>query len=100
MKKIGKYLLLILVIILIIIGIVYYFKNNYSKVTVYINETDKVKIYNVRNGKKLEELENPNMEGYAFAGWYYLDSKDEFDFSTKITEDITIVAKWAKVSIE
>lgn len=100
MKKIIKYALIILIVILAAVGIFYYYKNNYSQVTVYINDVDKVKIYNVHNNKTLKKLENPSMDGYAFIGWYYLDSEEKFDFSTKVTEDVTIVAKWAKVTIE
>lgn len=87
-------------IVLIIVGIVFYFKNNYHQVTVYINEVDKVKIYQVRHGEKLEKLKNPSMEGYAFAGWYYFNTEDEFDENEKITKDITIMAKWAKVNFK
>lgn len=100
MKKILKYLLIVVVLILIVIGGTFYFKNNYSQVTVYINEVDKVEIYNVRNGKTMKVLDIPYMDGYAFTGWYYLNSDEKVDFSKAITEDITIVAKWAKVNIE
>jgi len=50
---------------------------------------------------KVEEENNvlkpqdPTREGYVFAGWYNGDVK--FDFSTKITEDITLTAKWTKI---
>lgn len=100
MKKILKYFLIVVVLILIVAGSIFYFKKNYSEVTVYINDIDTVKIYNVRNGKTMKELDNPFMDGYAFIGWYYLDSDQKFDFSKEITEDITIVAKWAKINIE
>ena len=100
MKKFFKILLAFIILILIIVEIVIYFKTNYSQVTVYINDIDKVKIYNVHNGKQLKKLNNPSMDGYAFAGWYYLDTEKEFDFSTKITKDITIFAKWAKITVQ
>ena len=100
MKKFFKVLLTIVILILIIVIIVFYFKTNYSQVTVYINDIDKVKIYNVHNGKQLQKLDSPNMDGYAFAGWYYLDTEERFDFSTKITKDITIFAKWAKITVQ
>lgn len=99
MKIIIKYILIIAVLIFTTLGAFYYYKSNFSRVTVYISDIDKVKIYYVRNGKQLEKLENPSMDGYAFAGWYYLDSDDFFDFDKTITEDIKIVAKWVKINI-
>lgn len=36
----------------------------------------------------------PTREGYRFVAWQ-LDGKD-FDFNTKITKDVTLVAKWEK----
>jgi uncharacterized repeat protein (TIGR02543 family) len=100
MKKWTKNLILVLVIILIIVGIVCFYEMSHSKVTVYINDIDKVKIYKVINGKKLDSLETPKMDGYAFMGWYYLTSDDEeqeFNTDDVINEDIVIYAKWAKI---
>ena len=37
---------------------------------------------------------DPTREGYKFVSWQ-LDGKD-YDFSSKVTEDITLVAKWRK----
>lgn len=34
-------------------------------------------------------------EGYVFKGWYLDD--EEFDFSTKISKDVTLTAKWEKI---
>lgn len=42
----------------------------------------------------VKELTTPVKEGYKFLGWYLGDKK--FDFSTPITEDMTLVAKWEK----
>lgn len=100
MKKYLKYILLAFVIIAIIFGIAYFFKANYSQVTVFINEDEQLQIYKVRNWTTLDMIENPSMEGYVFAGWYYYETDEVFDFKTKITEDITIVAKWAKVIVQ
>ena len=46
--------------------------------------------------------EDPTREGYQFEGWYYAERQEEqFDFTTKVTEDINLIAKWIeeKVSI-
>jgi uncharacterized repeat protein (TIGR02543 family) len=100
MKKISKYVIMVLVIILIIIGIIFGYCKTHSKVTVYINDIDKIKIYKVSNGKTLENLDTPSMDGYAFMGWYYLDSDEEFNTDDIINKDIIIYAKWAKINIE
>ena len=38
---------------------------------------------------------SPTKEGYKFLGWYLNDKK--YDFNTKVTKDITLIAKWEKV---
>ncbi len=41
--------------------------------------------------------EPPTKEGYSFAGWYDEDYEREWDFDTdKVTENITLYAKWIK----
>ncbi len=41
------------------------------------------------------EPPEPTKQGYTFDGWYFGDEK--FDFTTKITEDILLVARWSAV---
>ena len=43
-------------------------------------------------GQLLSEPQEPSREGYTFAGWYCGDKK--YNFSTPITADITITARW------
>ena len=50
---------------------------------------------NVVDGEKIEEVPTPKKEGYKFLGWYY--NEKEYDFDTKVTKDITLLAKWEKV---
>lgn len=40
---------------------------------------------------------DPEREGYEFVGWKEEGADDEFDFDTKITKDITLVAQWNEV---
>ena len=49
---------------------------------------------NVQYGTTATKPENPTREGYRFLGWFTKDGK-AFDFSTPITGDITLVARWA-----
>ena len=47
---------------------------------------------NVIDGEKIEEIPTPVKEGYKFLGWYY--NNEKFDFETKVTKNITLVAIW------
>ncbi len=42
----------------------------------------------------MELISEPTREGYDFQWWYKDDSQTAFDFTTEITEDITLKAKW------
>ena len=45
-----------------------------------------------------ESVARPNglfKEGYNFIGWFL--NEDEYDFSSPITEDITLIAKWEEI---
>ncbi|OHX63945.1 InlB B-repeat-containing protein [Flammeovirga pacifica] len=46
----------------------------------------------VNEDEMVQEPEAPTKEGYEFVGWYLGD--DLFDFTTPITSNITIIAKW------
>lgn len=52
----------------------------------------------VREDGTVVEPKEPVKEGYEFVGWY--SDSEKFDFSTKITEDITLEAKWIKEGAE
>ena len=47
----------------------------------------------VNQGEKATEW-IPTREGYVFLGWY--DGKNKYDFSTPVTADLTLTAKWGK----
>lgn len=53
----------------------------------------------IEHGKPIDtdKLTIPEVEGYTFDGWYADEAhKTKFDFSTPITGDTTIYAKWEK----
>lgn len=53
------------------------------------------KAQTVDYGKKAATPKAPTESGYAFGGWYQdAACKQKFSFSTKITGDITLYAKW------
>ena len=64
----------------------------------YLGSTENV-VISVEKGKSVEKLKpNPTREGYSFEGWYQTGEKSPYDFSSKkVTEDITLTAKWEKI---
>lgn len=54
----------------------------------------------VESGNTASEPTVPTKEGFTFAGWYTSSALTTmFDFSTAITEDITLYAKWIAASV-
>lgn len=74
-------------------------KQTVTKYTVKFNYgySNKVTSKSVEKGKTVAKPSNPKRSGYTFLGWYYNGAK--FDFSTKITKNITITAKWEKEDV-
>ena len=54
----------------------------------------------VDDGDLATEPSDPDRPGYTFLGWFILQSADEFDFSTPITRDIALYARWSEVIID
>lgn len=52
---------------------------------------------NVTDGDKATEPDMPTLEGYEFTGWL-LDGQP-YDFSTPVTDDITLTAEWVKTPV-
>lgn len=52
----------------------------------------------VESGKTAAKPEDPTEDGWKFKGWYISDDYigEPFDFTTAITENTTLHAKWAK----
>lgn len=53
---------------------------------------DTIKTQTVDANAKAIEPNEPTREGYIFKGWYLGTTK--FDFNSKVTKNITLVAKW------
>ncbi|MDY5048065.1 MAG: InlB B-repeat-containing protein [Treponema porcinum] len=52
----------------------------------------------VASGSAVEKPEPPTRDGYVFAGWYKeAECTNEYVFSTGVTENITLYAKWTEV---
>ena len=73
----------------------------YYKVTFNTNGGSEVTAVQVESGAKATEPTAPTKEYYDFMGWYTDEALTKaFDFTTTtITENITLYAKWEKVSV-
>ena len=53
----------------------------------------------VEHGKKAKRPASPTADGYTFGGWYTDKAcKETYDFTTPVTADLTLYAKWTKKS--
>ena len=75
-----------------------------SKYTVkFVSDHGSFKDQTIEHGKPIEtdKLTIPEVEGYTFDGWYADDTRTkEFDFSTPITGDTKVYAKWTAKDYE
>lgn len=65
----------------------------------FVSEHGSFKDQTIEHGKPIDtdKLTIPTVEGYTFIGWYADDTRTkEFDFSTPITSNTTVYAKWEK----
>lgn len=71
-----------------------------SKYTVkFVSEHGSFEDQTIEHGKPIDtgKLTIPDVDGYTFGGWYADEAhKTKFDFSTAITGDTKVYAKWEK----
>ena len=96
MKKSKK--TIIIVILVIIILLVLLLRGCRKDVMVTFQSYGSSNEVRVSDDGTIDRIEDPKRDGYRFLGWY-LDG-ELFDFDTKITEDITLVAKWEKIDYD
>lgn len=51
----------------------------------------------VSEGQTATEPNSPTKDGYTFTGWYD-NNGNAYDFSSKVTSDLTVTAKWQEIS--
>lgn len=68
-------------------------KTKYYQVTFDSNGGNAIPSQKVLSGKRANAPEPPTREGYSFDQWEY--NGKAFDFSSPITSDITLIAKWS-----
>lgn len=68
---------------------------NYYTVSFNTNGGSSVESQNVKYGYSAIKPETPVKKGYTFSGWYSeVNLSKIYSFSTKVTEDLTLYAKW------
>lgn len=98
-KKVGIGLGVLAVIIILVVVLLSLFKSPEVYTVTFdlgnnlVGETKEVE----KNGLVTKPAD-PTKEGYKFEGWYY--NGVLFDFSTEITSDIKLEAKWSSTSTE
>ena len=71
--------------------------NGPFKVTFNSNQGSAVALQTVQKNGKATEPKAPTRTGYRFAGWYDNSGKKFAFATTKITQDVTLTAKWIRV---
>lgn len=98
MEKLNE---LRMTLIILVIGLFFlggcFFSNKYT-VNFKTNGGTTIKEVLVEKGDKLAKPKTPKKDGYEFVGWY-VDGK-RYNFSKKVNDDITLVAKWKKIKKE
>ena len=82
--------ILVLSLIMIITGVV--LSTRVVEYTVKFTGITPVKSEKVKSGSYVKRPDDPVKEGSTFIGWYHNDKL--FDFNTKVSSDITLVAKY------
>jgi uncharacterized repeat protein (TIGR02543 family) len=66
-------------------------------VTFHPNNGQSDSTTSVENGSKVSKPTDPTRDGYKFDGWYTdSDLKNAYDFSTPVTSNLDLYAKWTK----
>ena len=85
-----------LIVIIIVVLLFSYFK--YFRTYTVIFDSQGGTWYETQEVRINTQAENPGepiLIGYKFLGWY--NGNEKYDFSKKITQNITLTAKWEKI---
>ena len=103
MKKIFKYAIYSLLELILILSFITCKNEDSSNPIYYTVAFDSdggstVASQSIEEGKTAVEPKSPTKENCEFIGWFIDDT--EFDFSTKITSNLTLLARWENQNIE
>jgi len=96
-KKVG---IGIAALVVVLIGIIMLFmlKPDTTTYEVTFKDETSLQVVEVKENDVVTRPSDPVKEGYTFEGWYYNGVK--FDFTTKITSNITLETRWTKDSVK
>lgn len=94
MKKTSKYLLLIFEVFIVVLLFSCKQESRSYQIT-FIDGNDTIKIVDVKENLGVTSF-TPVKEGYEFLFWQDSASGEEFDFTTKITKNYTLIAIYQK----
>lgn len=86
-----------LVVIVLVILAVLLTRNPKYEVT-FISDNEVLETLTIKEDGTITEPSEPTKEGYEFVGWY--SNGKRFDFSTKVTEDLELEARWVKENVK
>lgn len=88
----------VIVLLLIIFAVIFILSNQKYTVTFDSKGGTLVEAQEVKKNETATEPADPTREGYIFLGWYTSETSTvEYDFDTKVVEDITLIAKWGQI---
>ena len=95
-KKNTRWHIVLILSLLYFITVIYFAgctTNQKFTVTFNSNGGSHIESRIVEEGKTIYKPSNPEKQGYVFDAWYFDDQKWDFK-NQKVTQDITLVAKW------
>lgn len=100
MKKGVIVFISIIGFLLIVLGVYFSFVDISMKANIYLIEFNSnggtfIEEQYVETGNYILKPPNPKKEGFTFLFWKYNDK--EYDFSTKVNQDMTLSAVWEQI---
>lgn len=87
----------VIVLLLIIFAVIFILSNQKYTVTFDSKGGTLVEAQEVKKNETATEPADPAREGYIFLGWYTSETSTvEYDFNTKVVENITLFARWGQ----
>lgn len=69
-----------------------------GETVIFINDKSEVLRQNINSGEEMLEPSHTDKEGFEFIGWQSEETGEYWDFSKPVTKDLTLVARYSKVS--
>ena len=98
-KKKAIIVIAVIIVLLLIFAAILLFSNQKYTVTFDSKGGTLVEAQEVKKNGTVTKPTDPTREGYIFLGWYTSETSTvEYDFDTKVVEDITLIAKWGQAN--